>query len=72
MTLSVTFEYESESHRWIAELDGIPGLAPVLAYGKTKEEACRKVQAAVFWYLSECLEDGSIPQVPGLTFTIAA
>lgn len=72
MQLSITFEFEDETQRWIAELDGVPGASPVLAYGKTKDEACRKVQAAAFWYISGKLEVGEMQQLPDVIFQIAA
>jgi len=48
--------------RWIAEVPELPG---VLAYGVTREEAVRRVQALSLRVLAERLEHGeSLPQVP--------
>jgi len=55
--------------RWIAEVPELPG---VLAYGVTREEAVRRVQALSLRVLAERLEHGeSLPQVDAV-FSIVA
>jgi predicted RNase H-like HicB family nuclease len=65
---SVEAEKESDD-RWIAEVPELPG---VLAYGKTREEAVRRVQVLSLHVLAERLEHGeSLPQVEAV-FSIVA
>lgn len=58
--LKIAFDRE-EDGRWIAEVEEIPG---VLAYGATREEARRKVQAIALHAIAERVEHGE--EVPGL------
>jgi predicted RNase H-like HicB family nuclease len=65
---AVELEQEVDG-RWIAEVPELPG---VLAYGRTREEAVRKVQAVSLRVLAERLEHGeSLPQVENV-FSIVA
>lgn len=55
--------------RWIAEVPELPG---VLAYGGSREEAVRRVQALSLRVLAERLEHGEpLPQVESV-FSIVA
>lgn len=55
--------------RWIAEVPELPG---VMAYGSTREQAVRKVQALSLRVLAERLEHGEpLPQVEAV-FSIVA
>jgi predicted RNase H-like HicB family nuclease len=55
--------------RWIAE---VPDLSGVLAYGITKEEAIRKVEALALRVLADRLEHGEmIPEIHGV-FAVSA
>jgi predicted RNase H-like HicB family nuclease len=52
-------EFEKETNgRWIAE---IPKLLGVMAYGKTKQEAQRKVYAIALRTLADRIEQGKTP-----------
>ena len=54
--MNFTIESEQETDgRWIAE---VTGLAGVLAYGETREEAIAKVQALALRVLADRLEHG--------------
>jgi predicted RNase H-like HicB family nuclease len=55
---SIEVEQEVDG-RWIAEVPDLPG---VLVYGKSREEAVRKVQALSLRVLAERLENGALPQ----------
>ena len=55
--MKVEFEKE-EDGRWIAEVPKLPG---VMAYGKTRQEAQRKVYAVALRTLAHTVEGGSIP-----------
>ncbi len=57
MILTVETEQE-EDDRWIAE---IVGLAGVLAYGTTREQAIARAQALALRVLAERLEHGEMP-----------
>jgi predicted RNase H-like HicB family nuclease len=52
--------------RWMAEIDVLPG---ALAYGATRDEAARKVEALALRILAERLENGE--NVPALSETFA-
>ncbi len=54
MTFKIEIEKE-EDGRWIAE---VVGLAGVLAYGKTQDEARAKVQALALRVIADRLEHG--------------
>ena len=60
MILTVETEQE-EGDRWIAE---IVGLAGVLAYGTTREQAIARAQALALRVLAERLEHGEMPPPP--------
>ncbi len=53
----IEFDQE-EDGRWIAEIPALPG---VMAYGKTKTEATRKVYAIALRTLADSVEQGSAP-----------
>jgi predicted RNase H-like HicB family nuclease len=50
---NIQFEKEADG-RWIAEIAEIPG---VMAYGKDREEAARKVEILFFRVLADQLEN---------------
>jgi predicted RNase H-like HicB family nuclease len=53
-SLRVVFDRE-EDGRWIAEVPKLPG---VLSYGKTKQEAQRRVSAIALRTLADTVEQG--------------
>ena len=53
--MKIEFEKEADG-RWIAEVPKLPG---VMAYGKTKQEAQRKVSAIALRTLADTIERGS-------------
>ena len=55
--MKVEFEKEIDG-RWIAEIPQLPG---VMAYGKTKQEAQRKVYAIGLRTLADTVERGRTP-----------
>ena len=64
----VEIEQETDG-RWIAEVPEIPG---ALAYGQTRDEAVRKVQALTLHVLADRMEHGEpLPQVQNV-FSIVA
>ena len=54
MNLFIETELENDG-RWIAAIPELPGVA---LYGKTEEEAVRRVKALAFRVLAEQLENG--------------
>jgi predicted RNase H-like HicB family nuclease len=50
-----------EDGRWIAEIRGLPG---VMVYGKTKDEAVRKVYALALRVLADQMEAGDASSAP--------
>ncbi len=69
MTFKVEIEQE-EDGRWIAE---VVGLAGVLAYGKTQDEARAKVQALALRVIADRLEQGEAgPDLLSISFAAAA
>ncbi len=50
----IEFDRENDG-RWIAEIPKLPG---VMAYGKTKREAVRRVYTVALRTLADCLEWG--------------
>ncbi len=69
MTFKVEIEQE-EDGRWIAE---VVGLAGVLAYGKTQDEARAKVQALALRVIADRLEHGEAgPDLLSISFAAAA
>lgn len=54
-SLKVIFDRE-EDGRWIAEIPKLPG---VLSYGKTKQEAQRRVSAIALRTLADSVEQGN-------------
>jgi len=66
--LSVELEQETDG-RWMAEISALPG---ALAYGATREEAARKVEALALRILADRVERGEdVPAVAG-TFLVPA
>ena len=57
MFMKIEFEKETDG-RWIAEIPRLPG---VMAYGKTKQEAQRKVYAVALRTLADTVERGKTP-----------
>lgn len=69
MELIVEIEREDDG-RWIAE---IPMLAGVMAYGGTRGDALRAVEALALRVLTDRLEHGEIESAPAsLSFRVAA
>jgi len=69
MTFKIEIEKE-EDGRWIAE---VVGLAGVLAYGKTQDEATAKVQALALRVIADRLEHGEAgPDLLSIYFAAAA
>lgn len=66
----VRIEVETEEDgRYLAEAPALPG---VMAYGRTRQEAVRRVQALVLRVIADRLEHGeAAPELPGL-FAVAA
>ncbi len=66
MNLAIKLEQETDG-RWIAEIDALNG---VLVYGKTREEAIKKVKILALQVIADRLENGeSLPQqVESLVF----
>ena len=54
---AIEFDREDDG-RWIAEVIKLPG---VLAYGKTKQEALRRVTSVALRTLADAVERGKIP-----------
>lgn len=68
MRFLVETEQETDG-RWIGEVPSLPGC---LAYGATRDEAIRRVEALALRAIAERLEAGeSAPDVTGL-FTVQA
>jgi predicted RNase H-like HicB family nuclease len=63
--MKVEFEKETDG-RWIAEVPKLPG---VMAYGKTKQEAQRKVLAIALRTLADTVERGKTPAPVSQIFT---
>ena len=61
----IDLEQEKDG-RWLAEIDSLSG---ALAYGATREEAARRVEALALRILAERLENGE--EVPALDETFA-
>lgn len=68
--MQVRIEVESEEDgRYLAEAPELPG---VLAYGATRQEAVRRVQALVLRVIADRLEHNEpAPELPGV-FAVAA
>ena len=64
--LSVETEKEADG-RWIAEIEAIPG---AMAYGETREQAIKRVEALALRVLADQLENGET--VPDLNTLFAA
>ena len=58
---------KEEDGRWIAEIGTIPG---VMAYGETREQAIKKVEALALRVLADQLENGET--IPDLNTLFAA
>jgi len=63
----VDLEQETDG-RWLAEIDVLPG---ALAYGATREEAARKVEALALRILADRLENGELVPALDETFAVA-
>jgi predicted RNase H-like HicB family nuclease len=64
--LTVEFEEEPETNRWIAEVPEIPGC---LVYGATREEAEKRAVTLALRVVAERVEHGEMPAEPfQLTF----
>jgi predicted RNase H-like HicB family nuclease len=57
MKYAVELELE-EDGRWIAEVPDLPG---VMAYGATREDALRRVEALALRVLADRIEHGELP-----------
>jgi predicted RNase H-like HicB family nuclease len=58
-----------EDGRWIAEIPDLPG---VMAYGESRDDALRSVEALALRVLADRLEHGEIETVPvSLSFVAA-
>ena len=68
MELLVELEQEDDG-RWIAE---IPSLTGVVAYGQTREDALRAVEALALRVLADRLEHGEIDTEPVSRSFVAA
>ena len=70
MALHLTIETEREDDgRWVAE---VTGLAGVLAYGQTRDEAVARVEALALRVLADRLEHGEAgPDLVSVTFRAA-
>jgi predicted RNase H-like HicB family nuclease len=63
MPLTIEVEQE-EDGRWLAE---VPGLAGVLTYGQTRQEAIASAQALSLRVLADRLDHGEpVPQMNGV------
>ena len=64
---SFVIEFERETDkRWIADVPRLPG---VMVYGKTKEEARKKVFAVALRTLADKVEQGTTPTPVARLFT---
>ncbi len=68
MEFVVDLEQE-EDGRWIAEIVDLPG---VMAYGQTRDDALRAVEALALRVLADRLEHGEIETVPTSLSFVAA
>ena len=66
--MQVEVEREDDG-RWIAEVSALPG---AMAYGSTKAEAIRKVEAPVLRALADKIEHGEDAPELARVFTVAA
>lgn len=65
---SIELEREGDG-RWIAEISSLPG---ALAYGVSREDAARKVEALALRILADRVESGEdVPEMAG-TFLVPA
>ena len=69
MNLEISFEYEKETGRWLAELAGIPNTHPILVYGDTLEQATFNAKQADLQALLWALEDGEILDIDAVIFS---
>lgn len=68
MQVQIEIEQEDDG-RFLAEAPAVPG---ALAYGRTRQEAIRRVQALVLRVIADRLEHGEpAPELPGV-FALAA
>lgn len=66
--MQIDVEREDDG-RWIAEVSALPG---AMAYGSTKAEAIRKVEALVLRVLADKIEHGEDAPELARVFTVAA
>ena len=66
--MQIDVEREDDG-RWIAEVSALPG---AMAYGSTKAEAIRKVEALVLRALADKIEHGEDAPELARVFTVAA
>lgn len=71
MNLEISFEYEKETGRWIADLAGIPNTHPIHVYGNTRQEAATNVKLAALQTLIWAVEDGEITELNEILFSEA-
>ncbi len=64
--LGISLDRE-EDGRWIACVDALPG---VMAYGKTRVQAIRAVEALALRVLADKLEHGELSEDPAISFTV--
>jgi hypothetical protein len=69
LTIIVEFDVE-EDGRHIAAVN-LPGVTGVEAYGKTRDEARRRVLALALHVLADRLEAGELDEMPAVTFDAA-
>jgi predicted RNase H-like HicB family nuclease len=67
MVFRIETEEETDG-RWIAEVTEIPG---ALAYGATREEATKNVQALALRAIADKLEHGEVGQYLNVSFIAA-
>lgn len=70
MELKIQFEFEAETERWIADLEGIPGFQPLHVYGKTQAEAAFNVKKAALQSLVWAMDDGLVTELEALSFSL--
>lgn len=68
MRFAVEIEKEKDG-RWIAEIPQIPG---VMAYGRTRAQAVKRVEALAVRVLAERIEHGEASPLIEQVFSVAA
>lgn len=67
MLLPIGLVYESETNRWWAHIEALPGVAQ---YGATKEKAIKEVKVIAIQTLLWMLEDGDIEDIDSVQFSV--